>query len=73
MSSPSPFGVNNPSSPLTFQHLTDLQAALRALDQAEQQAQLGQQAGFNFEQQLQTIQSQRAQILKIKQVYFPGQ
>lgn len=73
MSTNQPFLVNNPSSPLTLAHFDQIQTALRALDQAEQQANLAQQAGIDTSSQLSTIQSQRAQLLKIKQVYFPGQ
>jgi hypothetical protein len=73
MSTPNPFGINNPNSPLTFQHLTDILAALRALDQAEAQADLAQAAGFDVTVQRQRMADQRAQLLKIKNVYFPGQ
>lgn len=73
MSIPQQFLVNNPNSPLDYAHLANINNALRALDQAEHQANLGVQAGFDFATQLQTIQAQRAQLLKIKNVYFPGQ
>lgn len=73
MSNPNPFIVNNPNNPLTFQHLTDINAALAALDQAEQAANLAISAGIDQSAALQAIQSQRSQLLKIKNVYFPGQ
>lgn len=74
MSNPNPaFLVNNPSSPLTFAHLDQINSALRALDQASAQAELASQAGIDVSNQLSLIASQKAQLLKIKQVYFPGQ
>jgi hypothetical protein len=74
MSNPNPSFTNiNPNNPLTIQHLDQIKLALRALDQAESAAELAQAAGIEVTAQLQTIQDQRTQLLKIKNVYFPGQ
>lgn len=73
MSNPNPFQATNPANPLTYQHLSDINAALRALDQAEAAANQAKSAGLDMAQQLQTIQAQRQQLLQIKNVYFPGQ
>jgi hypothetical protein len=73
MSTPNPYAPQNPNSPLTFEHLQQINNALKALDQAQAQAELGQSAGLDMTVQLTTIQTQRDQLRKLKQVYFPGQ
>jgi len=73
MSVPQNFIPSSPDSPLTAGHLNDIQNALRALDVAENRANLAARAGIDVSDHLTSIQSSRAQLLKIKNVYFPGQ
>ena len=72
MSSNQNFQTSGPNSPLTEQHLSDINLALRALDQAEYMANQAQAAGIDSSQHLTTIQAQRNQLQQIKNVYFPG-
>jgi len=73
MSSNAPFTNINPNNPLTFQHLQDINTALAALNQAEAQANMANSAGIDVGERLTAIQNLRAQLLKFKNVYFPGQ
>jgi hypothetical protein len=67
------FQIQNPNSPLTQQHFEAIKAALDVLDNAQQQAELAQRAGIDVQAQMDTIKQQRAQLLQIKNTYFPGQ
>jgi len=61
------------TNPLNEQDLADIKNALKDLDDADQQAQTAMRAGIDVSEQIKQIKDKRAQLLKIKQVYFPGQ
>ncbi len=60
------------NSPLTDQHLEDINNALAQLKVAEQQINLAKAAGIDVSQHEQDLKDTRAQLQKVKQVYFPG-
>lgn len=63
---------NVPGNPLTPEHLDGINEALARLDLARQQIVLAKAAGLDTSQLEGDEQATRAQLMKIKQVYFPG-
>lgn len=59
--------------PLGDEDLTQIQTNLDKLALAEDEIKLAEQAGLDVSQFRETARTQRAQLLKIKQTYFPGQ
>ena len=72
MSTPNPFKLQS-STLVGPEKLDQLNQALRALTSAENEANLLQSAGVDQSDNLAKIKTARAQILQLKQVYFPGQ
>jgi hypothetical protein len=72
MTRPNPFVTSTSQliGPDTLQKLND---QLRALDSAEREATLLQQAGVDQAGNLKSINDARDSILRFKSVYFPGQ
>ena len=73
MSTPNPFIVQNPNSPLTIDHLRQINDALTVLDVAQAQVDLATRAGIDVTAQQAQITQAKAQLRQIKQTYFPGQ
>jgi len=61
------------AGPLDDNDLSKIQTNLDKLQLAEEQIKLAEQAGLDVAQFRETARNQRAQLLKIKQTYFPGQ
>lgn len=72
MSNPNPFATYS-STLVGPERLDQLNSALRALTTAENESNLLASAGVDQTDNLKKIQAARAQILQLKQVYFPGQ
>lgn len=60
-------------SPLTHMHLGQIQDALRVIDQAEKQIELARRAGIDVSKQDSECKESKEKLLRIKNVYFPGQ
>jgi hypothetical protein len=60
------------NNPLTDRDLESIDANLAQLAEAEDQIKLAEQAGMDLSQQREQVRTQRAQLQKIKQTYFPG-
>lgn len=59
--------------PLTDTDLASINDNLNLLLVADEEIKLAAQAGLDVESQRELVRSQRAQLIKIKQTYFPGQ
>lgn len=64
--------MNNPNSPLTDAHLSQIQNGLRLIDQAESQVLLAKQAGIDVTDAEKSIADSKAKLIRLKNVYFPG-
>ena len=60
------------ANPLTDTDLEQINANLIQLKIADEQIKLAQQAGLDVTGLKDTANSQRSQLLKLKQTYFPG-
>jgi len=61
-----------PNSPLTDQHLQQIQAALSASTIAEQQIALAKRAGLDVSQLEQQLIASKEKLLALKSTYFPN-
>jgi hypothetical protein len=59
-------------NPLTDEHLTKINQHLAALNAADIQITMAEQAGFTLPGRRDEVAKARAQLTAIKQVYFPG-
>lgn len=60
------------SHPLTEQHLTRINDALKQLDEMDRQIRMAKMAGIPMEHHEKNSAAARSQLQSIKQVYFPG-
>lgn len=60
------------ANPLTDADLDQINANLTQLKVADEQIKLAQQAGLDVTTLKDTANTQRAQLIKLKQTYFPG-
>ena len=60
------------ANPLTENDLDQINSNLIQLKVADEQIKLAQQAGLDVTGLKDTANSQRSQLLKLKQTYFPG-
>lgn len=61
------------TGPLVEQDLENINTRLDQLIVADDQIKLAEQAGMDVVQLKETARTQRNQLLRIKQTYFPGQ
>lgn len=61
------------AGPLVEKDLDDINTRLDQLIQADEQIKLAEQAGMDVSALKETARTQRNQLLRIKQTYFPGQ
>lgn len=61
------------TNPLTHEDLASINAALDNIKTAEAQIALAKRADIDVSAQEAELQKNKTQLLKIKQVYFPGQ
>lgn len=64
--------MTNPNSPLTSDHLSQINSGLALLDQAESQAMLARQAGIDVSAAEQVLKDTRTKLMALKRVYFPN-
>lgn len=62
-----------PESPFTPQDLTNLNGHLAAIETGFKHLNLARQAGFDVTEHHKALTENRDKLLKIKNVYFPGQ
>lgn len=60
------------AAPLTETDLEQIKANIQALDIADDAIKTAKQAGLDVTAQEENSKAQRAELLKIKQAYFPG-
>jgi len=58
--------------PFTEQDLERIKASLAELEQAERLSELAQRAGLDVSVQAERVREAKAQLLRIRQVFFPG-
>jgi len=73
MSSNNPFAATPPGSPLTADHLLRINQMLQNVQFAQQQIDLATAAGIDVSARQSQLNDSRDQLMKLKQVYFPGQ
>lgn len=59
-------------NPLNEENLREINLALSRLDELDVQLSMAESAGFSIADQREQSIAQRAQLMKIKQVYFPN-
>ena len=65
--------ASQPASPLTIDHLAQLNNALDMVKLAKTQIELAKRAGIDDSQAEQVNNDNETKLRQIKQVYFPGQ
>lgn len=63
----------NPASPLTAAHLEQIKNALDVIHVAKTQVDMAKRAGIDVAAQEAQLLDSEAKLLKLKNVYFPGQ
>jgi hypothetical protein len=63
----------NPSAPLTIDHLTQLNNALSNVQIARNQIEKAKRVGIDVQQLEELNNANETKLRQIKQVYFPGQ
>jgi hypothetical protein len=64
--------VAEPNTPLTDADFAEIKARLTDLDEADRQIARAQRAGIDIGDAAARSKEQREQLMKIRQVYFPG-
>lgn len=64
--------MNNPISPLTDTHLSQIQSGLAMIEQAEHQVTLAKQAGVDVASAENQLTAAKSKLLQLKRTYFPN-
>jgi hypothetical protein len=64
--------ANGNTNPLSENHYQQIMAGLESADAAIRQAEMAQQAGLDVASKLKAAQDAKAQLLRLKNTYFPG-
>jgi hypothetical protein len=65
--------ATDPNSPLTADHLEQINNALSVIAVAENQVAMAKRAGINVDAQEAQLSDSKDKLLRVKNVYFPGQ
>lgn len=64
--------MTNPISPLTADHLSQINSGLAIIETAESQIMLAKQAGINVSAAEQQLADSKTKLLALKRTYFPN-